>query len=701
MQAEWITDDVDNHDLVPLNEDGTEMFPWREKRINTLFDYEFKNIGYAVPKGYVIVEAKTPADVKFLDSVNNKLGIYPPKHNTGNGSHYIYRLRKNPKIFYENLGASDDGELTVKGLRVIGNGNGYIALKKDNIWEYNQVELAESIDKAPPLPYFLMIPPQNTIKLSDYIEGQRDEIVYKKWIPWLRLGKITQTFFIKFMVEVALIREDKESIASTKLWAKKKWEISEKNGEIKPENKSHSDEEKEKKNYYRGDITEFLKYDKNHETIIAVADHRGAYDYITEKLNMYYTKEENQIWIKNESGFFEVEEHPQISVGRLLIEESANAPQKIINELNSGLSHGLERKKTFDNKYAVLFLNKNINIRTGDEFELGEEFIPTNQIPWNLIDETAYKSKEYEVAKKFVKKLFNSLTSNNNQVKRELLELIGATMIKVSFDKAWFLYGTASNGKSLFIRLLQNILGSHNYSAIDLKDIVNNKFSSAGLYGKLANLVTDMSDAFISETSLFKRLSSGERISAERKGEHPFEFDNNATLVFGTNQLPMLKEEGVSAGVERRVKIIPFLNYFNDAVEGEYVKDMIGETKVVECIIFLSIKAIIRCWRDEHGVLYESEISKKHLENYIRELNHIFIFLKQHNLKNGDILTNIYSKYTSFISKYNFYPFNYSNFKNKLKKAFLTSSNMEMLITEEVKDNGSVVEKIAFAHVSE
>lgn len=696
MNEKWITTDVDNNDLIPLDSNERALLPWTKKRMVSAYDYEFKNIGFAIPEGYIVVKTNSKENEKFIKDANKKLGINPDSYKIENNSHFIYKLRKTPKIFLSKMGSVLNTTNFIEGIRLLGNGKGYTTIKKDDQWGIRKVEFIESLDKAPLLPHFLMVPSQNMVNLSEYAEGQRDEVVYKKWVTYFRKNRITETFFLKFMVEVSIIKNDPETPAETKLWAKKKWEASEKKGEITSTERTHNDPSTSERTL----MSDFLNFDRTGKMILSVYDSKGICEYISKKKHMYYVRKENQIWVKNESGFYEVEDNPQIVVRDILMDEQTNAPTKIVSEITSSLSSGLIRKETFNDKYSVLFLNGNVDIRTGETFELDDKFIPTNQIPWNLITKSKYKSKEYTEARQFVRTLFRNFTSNDKEVERELYELVGATMIKVSFDKAWFLYGTAKNGKSLFIRLLQNILGIHNYVSIDLKDIVNNKFSSSRLYGKLANLLMDMSDAYISDTSLFKRLSSGERLSAEKKGEQAFEFDNNATLVYGTNQLPMFKEEGSGFGAERRIKIIPFLNYFNDPKQAEHVKDMIEQPKVMECIIRLGIDAIIECWKN-HFELFESKRSRRYLQNYIKELNHIFVFLKERKIKNGDRLKDIYVDYVKIIGEYNFFPFNYSNFKSKLKKAYLTSSNMEMSFIETKDEHDNTFETVGISSVND
>ena len=74
--------------------------------------------------------------------------------------------------------------------------------------------------------------------------------------------------------------------------------------------------------------------------------------------------------------------------------------------------------------------------------------------------------------------------------------------------------------------------------------------------GKLANIGDDISDEFIVNASVFKKLVTGNRIQVQRKGERPFEFNNHAKMLFSANNIPRIKDK--TGAVLRRLLIVPF-----------------------------------------------------------------------------------------------------------------------------------------------
>lgn len=57
-------------------------------------------------------------------------------------------------------------------------------------------------------------------------------------------------------------------------------------------------------------------------------------------------------------------------------------------------------------------------------------------------------------------------------------------------------------------------------------------------------------------------LTSGDRISAERKGQDPFNFTPFAKLVFSANEIPELEDKTYS--IWRRLILLEFSNVFEE-----------------------------------------------------------------------------------------------------------------------------------------
>lgn len=127
-------------------------------------------------------------------------------------------------------------------------------------------------------------------------------------------------------------------------------------------------------------------------------------------------------------------------------------------------------------------------------------------------------------------------------------------------QKAFMLLGSGSNGKSTLLNLLTGLLGDENISNVGLQDFEKNRFSTANLYQKNANIYSDISSESLKDPTMFKALTGGDHILCDRKFQQPFRFKNYAKLIFSCNQLPESKDD--TDAFFRRWVIIEFKKKF-------------------------------------------------------------------------------------------------------------------------------------------
>src|SRR5262249_27427377 len=85
------------------------------------------------------------------------------------------------------------------------------------------------------------------------------------------------------------------------------------------------------------------------------------------------------------------------------------------------------------------------------------------------------------------------------------LELFGYCLYRTSkYEKALLCVGKGANGKGTFLSLLGHFLGKKNTAHVSLQDINDNRFATAQLYGKLANIFADLKNAKVATTGPFK-----------------------------------------------------------------------------------------------------------------------------------------------------------------------------------------------------
>jgi len=157
------------------------------------------------------------------------------------------------------------------------------------------------------------------------------------------------------------------------------------------------------------------------------------------------------------------------------------------------------------------------------------------------------------------KKFLNEILPDS--VERDtIIELFGYCLIKNHSIQQWFLFhGKGSNGKGTLLSTLRVFLGEENVSAVELQNF-EKQFSVAELYGKLANIVGDLSDKELYHSGRLKSLTGGDLLMAERKFQNPFHFVNHAKLIYSANDLP--KTFDGTFAFWRRVMLVKFMQTF-------------------------------------------------------------------------------------------------------------------------------------------
>ena len=301
-----------------------------------------------------------------------------------------------------------------------------------------------------------------------------------------------------------------------------------------------------------------------------------------------------------------------------------------------------EKVKMADARY-IAFTNGVLDIITDQLLPFSPERYVTNQIPWDY-DPAAYDET--------ADKMLNRIACQDPDVRALLEEAIGYCFFRRNeLRKAFILTGGKRGGKSTYLDCIKAILGDENISALDLKE-VGDRFSTAMLAGKLANVGDDISDDFLmgSQVAMFKKIVAGNRIKAERKGYDPFDFDPYTKLLFSANEIPRMRDRG-NAVLDRLI-IIPFNAVFDkrDPEYDPFLKYKVVEKPSVQYMIRIGIEGLKRVLDGAHGFT-QSAVVRQRMEEYEEENNPMLAFLKEVDV-DADIINeptgDVYRRYTVF-----------------------------------------------------
>jgi putative DNA primase/helicase len=307
----------------------------------------------------------------------------------------------------------------------------------------------------------------------------------------------------------------------------------------------------------------------------------------------------------------------------------------------------------------IAFKNGIYDLTTDTLEDFSPELVITNKIPYD------YKPDAYN---ELADKTLNKLACQDKAVRSLLEECIGYCFYRRSeLRKSFILTGEKENGKSTFLAMVNQLLGRENVASLDL-DELGSRFKTAELFGKLANIGDDIADSFIPNPSIFKKLSSGNPINAERKGQDPFDFSNYAKLIFSANDIPRIKDK--SGAVLSRLVIIPFNARFtvNDPDYDPYIKYKLIKPEVMEYLVVLGLEGLKRVLHNQKFT--QSKKVDEALANYEESNNPILLFFKEEPKIVNETTKDVYREYYEFCIGNNFQPMSNIEFSRQVAKYY-------------------------------
>ena len=220
----------------------------------------------------------------------------------------------------------------------------------------------------------------------------------------------------------------------------------------------------------------------------------------------------------------------------------------------------------------------------------------------------------------------NKFICSEKDARNLLEEIIGYIFFtKNELGKAFVIVGDKANGKSTFLKILSHLIGKSNVSALNLDDITNSRFRLYQVANKLLNIGDDIGSGYIPESENFRKLVTGDIITAEQKGKDPIEFNCYAKFIFSANEIPKIKDP--TGATARRVIIIPFLNSFTQTNKDydPYFLDKIKNKDCMEYLIKVGIEGLKRVLKNKK--FSETEKTKELLDKFNRNNNPLFEFV--------------------------------------------------------------------------
>jgi len=233
----------------------------------------------------------------------------------------------------------------------------------------------------------------------------------------------------------------------------------------------------------------------------------------------------------------------------------------------------------------------------------------------------------------------------------------------------FYLYGTGGNGKKIWTKMLEHMLGAKNVANKSIDSLIRFRFTSALLYGKLANICGELTSSVLKDTDMLKSLSGGDSIQAEFKGKDGFDFENRAKIITACNSIPYCKD--MTDGWYQRQIVIPFLKKFRHTKqEDTELLDKLLIQKEMEGLLAWSLVGMHRLLENKQ---FSYPIDRK--ERYLMYRDNTRYFVHKFFKKTSDIndtikSDDIYEYYCKWC-KENSIP---TESKNALGRAFTYSN---------------------------
>lgn len=316
----------------------------------------------------------------------------------------------------------------------------------------------------------------------------------------------------------------------------------------------------------------------------------------------------------------------------------------------------IAKNENLSNTDYVVCKNGLLNINT---LEL-EEFTP-NYISKNKIAVSYNPAAQSDV----LDHTLDKIACFKPKLRRIIEEMVGYCLLRRNeLGKSFILTGVGSNGKSTILDVLKALIGDDNISSLGMNEL-GVRFKTAELYGKMVNIGDDISNSYIDDNSIFKKLVTGEAVNVERKGSDPFDFKNTSKLIFSANEVPRIND--TSNGLMRRLVIIPFNAEFKSTDEDfdPFIKDKLLTTASLQHLLNIGLEGLKRVLKRNDFETVEEV--KAELREYEKENNPILEFMEDFKIEN-EPSTELYKRYVIWCSEGGLKPLGRTVFTRNIKK---------------------------------
>lgn len=285
---------------------------------------------------------------------------------------------------------------------------------------------------------------------------------------------------------------------------------------------------------------------------------------------------------------------------------------------------------------------------------------------------------DFTEPKVWLKFLHDIFKRPNSEETEELIETIqmalGESLTgRTNKEHLYILYGSGSNGKSTFVKVVNDVFGDYGTSINSDLLVQNNnssqsnEFSLSALLGARMISTSETAEGKRLDEVIIKKMLGGEKINAQFKYGQPFSFMPTFSPWMSTNNKPIIR--ATDFGTWRRIFFVPFLNTFTEQTKDvEMPKKLAAENAQ---ILGWMIQGAVRLYQEYQDKLPKPKCLEEALSDYKKELDVIVAFLNDRCIPFPDMqvdATTLYQEYKEWAKNNSEYLFSESRFKQEVPK---------------------------------
>ena len=558
--------------------DGVGTKTWDEVK-------DFENIAVVVPKGYVVLDFDTTSDAEIMLKIIDGLDLKTRVMNTTRGIHCWFKApEENPKNFIKNRLA-----VGIYCDRKSGGRNAYVKIKQDGkAREWIRKVKGDDLEVVPKWLYSVSAP-SGKFQFKGMGDGSGRNQELFNYIVYLQTkgfnrDEIRQTIEIinEYVFDESLTDSEIATIC--------------RNEAFKPDDVIAEQIAKSEKSVGFSHVTIAEELISEHRLI----NYNGM---IYEYLDGYY--------------------QPCEYLGKYCREKvfgiKTNQRNEVINYIQD--MKKVRKKDIKGNPYIINCKNTRLDIRTGKCLEYDPSVIEFLRLPV-VYDPSAYSAD--------LDKMLNRVFCGDREVINLFEELLGyGLMGHAKFAKLFLFCGNGSNGKSTILDLLRTFAGFENCSSMGINETTST-FGKIELEHKYFNIGDDIDNETIKDTGTLKRISAGNTITVENKGEKKYSTVITTTLIFSANSIP--KSFDKTDGFYRRWTIIPFNAKFSitDEDYDPMIEDKITTPESLSYMLNMALRGAKRLLKQGHFT--EPQSVKDALETYKADNSTVLSWIEDKDL---------------------------------------------------------------------